>query len=597
MLSQLQKRISCTILIDRKKRYGLLKEWNFLMIKQTKFPLGQLLIEKKIITQEQLDKALKEQKKTGDLLGVTLLKLGFVDEEIIFLPIVAGQMGVDYICSKDVDISKEALDKIPAKLASYYKILPIELKGDVLSIATNQPLNVHILDELSLVADLRLKPYLASEKDIMEGVRKYYGVGAETIEQMMGSLEIDSEETVAVMAEIDESDSDASISKFLNQILLQAYKDRATDVHVEPYEDELKIRYRVDGVLVDAKVPENIRHFKDAIISRIKILSNLNIAEKRKPQDGRFKLRIDQIDIDIRVSFLPTPYGESVVLRILNSTELFTLEQLGLSMDEQKTLETLIRKPNGIIFLTGPTGSGKTTTLYSCLSGINEEDKKIITIEDPIEYLLKGVTQIQINPSIGLSFAQGLRSMLRHDPDIMMVGEVRDIETAEISIQIALTGHLIFSTLHTNDAAGGVTRLLDMGVDPYLITSTVQCFIAQRLIRLLCPKCKYSITFTDEMFKHFQGIKNISKDITGYEAKGCEYCKFTGYRGRTTIIEMLILNNQVCELILKQADAHLIKEKARELGMRTLLESGWEKVKAGITNSNEVIRVINEAQE
>ena len=567
------------------------------MVNKTKFPIGQLLLEKKLITQEQLDIALKTQKTTGDLLGVTLLKLGFIDEEAMFLPVVAGQMDVEYFNLKDIHISKEALQVIQAKLAGHYKILPIELQSGTLSIATTQPLNVHVLDEISLVANVRIKPFLASEKDILEGIRKYYGVGADTIEQMMGDVEEVSLNTDTMMDEIDELDSDASISKFLNQILLQAYKDRATDIHVEPYEDELKIRYRVDGMLVDAEVPKNIRHFKDAIISRIKILSNLNIAEKRKPQDGRFKLRIGDIDIDLRVSFLPTPYGESVVLRVLNSTELFTLAQLGLSEKEQKTLEQLIKKPNGIIFLTGPTGSGKTTTLYSCLSSINHEDKKIITIEDPIEYLLKGVTQIQINPSIGLTFAQGLRTMLRHDPDIMMVGEVRDIETAEIAIQIALTGHLIFSTLHTNDAATGVTRLLDMGVDPYLLTSTVECFIAQRLIRLLCPKCKKPIPLNDEMIRHFKSVIGSDTDIQGFEAKGCEKCKFTGYKGRTTIIEMLLMNSQICELVMKRAGANIIKEKAMESGMRTLLETGWEKVKAGITSPQEVIRITKEIQE
>lgn len=393
---------------------------------------------------------------------------------------------------------------------------------------------------------------------------------------------------------IDETDSDASISKFLNQILFEAYQDRATDIHIEPFEDELQIRYRVDGVLMDAKVPSNIKHFKDSINSRIKILSNLNIAEKRMPQDGRFKVRVQGVDIDLRVSFLPTPFGESVVLRVLNSSSLYSFDQLGLNEKERAYLENLIVKPHGIIFLTGPTGSGKTTTLYSCLSRVNTEEKKIITIEDPIEYQLKGITQIQINPKVGLTFAHGLRSMLRHDPDIMMIGEVRDIETAEIAIQVALTGHLIFSTLHTNDAAGGVARLIDMGVEPYLITSTVECFIAQRLIRLCCPKCKKASAMTPEVIKDFEGDVEVDQSLTIYQAEGCEACNFTGYSGREGIYEFLLMTDSIRELIMQRATANQIKDKAMSEGMRTLRQSGWEKVKAGLTTPQEVIRVTQE---
>ncbi|MCA9409046.1 MAG: Flp pilus assembly complex ATPase component TadA, partial [Candidatus Omnitrophica bacterium] len=352
---------------------------------KSKFPLGQLLVEKGVISQEQLNTALQKQKETGELLGATLMALGFIDEETIFLPVLAGQIGVDFVNIKNIDIPQDVINKIPVKFASHYKVIPIDFKDNVITLATTEPLDIQIIDEIGLVVDYRINTVLASEKDILEAIRKYYGVGADTIEKMMDNV-LPSSQFEDEFSDLEELDSEASISKFLNQILLEAYRDRATDIHIEPFEDELHIRYRVDGILNDAKVPPNIRHFKDSIVSRIKILSKLNIAEKRKPQDGRFKVHVGEIDLDLRVSFLPTPYGESVVMRLLNSTRLFTLEELGLSAEDRKTLEGLIKKPHGIIFVTGPTGSGNTTTLYSCLARVNTEDKKIITIEDPIEY-------------------------------------------------------------------------------------------------------------------------------------------------------------------------------------------------------------------
>ncbi len=562
---------------------------------ETKIPLGQLLIEKKIITPEQLEIALKKQKETGKFLGVTLLELGLISEETIFLPILAGQIGVEYVNLKEIEIPSEAVAKIPPKFATHYKIMPLDFKNDTLTIATTKPLDIQTQDELGLVIHAHLKTVLSSEKDILETIRKYYGVGAETIEKMMGNVQpvqrIEEE-----VAHIDEIDSEASIGKFLNQILLEAYRDRATDIHIEPFEDELKIRYRVDGILYDAKVPKNIVHFKDSINSRIKILSNLNIAEKRLPQDGRFKVRVKDVDLDLRVSFIPTSFGEGVVLRLLKTSSLYSLELLGLAQEEQKLLERLIERPHGIIFVTGPTGSGKTTTLYACLSQINTDDQKIITIEDPVEYQLKGVTQIQVNPKIGLTFATGLRSVLRHDPDIIMVGEVRDIETAETAIQCALTGHLMFSTLHTNDAASGITRLLDMGVQPFLISSTVECFIAQRLVRTICQKCKHPLSVSAETWKGFSGMTEKDLSIVIYEGKGCEACNFTGYMGRQAIYEFLVMNEKVRELIMERASAAKIKQKAVECGMKTLYQAGLEKVKKGLTTPQEVIRVTQEEE-
>lgn len=558
-----------------------------------KSPLGQLLVSEKIITAQQLHTALEEQKRTKELLGVTLVRLGFVDEEAIYLPVLAAQLGVSFVSLKAVTIEPEALAKIPAKVAEHYQAMPIAWQENVLTVAVSRPLDVRLLDDLSVVCRVKVKPVLASAKDIVDAIRKYYGVGADTIEQMMqtASFKEKAQDPVEVVETLD---SEASIAKFINQILAEAQQKQATDIHIEPFEDELKIRYRIDGVLYDAKAPSNIKHFKDAISSRIKVLSNLNIAEKRLPQDGRFKFQTSKTDLDLRVSFLPTPFGESIVIRLLNSSKLYRLSDLGLPPQEEKILNELIQKPHGIIFLTGPTGSGKTTTLYSCLSLVNTIDKKIITIEDPVEYQLKGVTQIQVNPRIGLTFAAGLRSMLRHDPDVMMVGEVRDTETAEITIQVALTGHLVFSTLHTNDAASAVARLVDMGVEPYLVSSSVLCFIAQRLVRLLCPHCKILTPVTKDIIAEFGLHEPDLARLAIYEAKGCEACSFTGYQGRQAIFEFLTMSEEIRNLVLQKTSSTQIKSKAAQLGMRTLRQSGWDKIQQGLTSPSEVIRVTQE---
>jgi type II secretory ATPase GspE/PulE/Tfp pilus assembly ATPase PilB-like protein len=391
-----------------------------------------------------------------------------------------------------------------------------------------------------------------------------------------------------------ESAEDASIINFVNQVLLEAYRDRATDVHIEPFEDELMVRYRIDGVLHETKVPQAIKNFQSAIISRIKIMANLNIAERRLPQDGRIRIKIGDDKVDLRVSIMPTPFGESVMIRILSSNILWGMESLGLLKPDLEILEKVIKKPHGIIFVTGPTGSGKTTTLYAALSKINDKDKKIITIEDPIEYQLKGIMQMQVQPKIGFTFANALRSMLRHDPDVMMVGEVRDYETAEITIRVALTGHLVFSTIHTNDAAGGVTRLVDMGVEPFLVASAVEGFIAQRLVRVICDNCKSEFKPDKEILRELGVSRMDLSKIKLYEGKGCESCRFTGYKGRTAIYEILVMSEPIRELVLKRSSSDQIKKKALSLGMRTLRQDGWEKIKAGITTPGEVIRVTQE---
>ncbi|MBU1006158.1 MAG: Flp pilus assembly complex ATPase component TadA [Candidatus Omnitrophica bacterium] len=500
---------------------------------------------------------------------------------------------IPYVKIKELAISPEVLLKIPARIACHYKIFPVKLKENSLTVALAPPMDPGVLDDIKLLVGLDVEGVLADERDIADAIKEYYGIGAETIEGILGQN--DSPNSILPLPETEDIDieglsGDASIIRFVNQVLVQAVKNRATDIHIEPYEDELRIRNRIDGILYDMPVPQNARRFHAAIISRIKIMARLDIAERRKPQDGRMKVKAGDEDLDLRVSMLPTQFGESADLRILSGSMLYSLSGLGLSGSDMDILLDLIKKPHGIIFVTGPTGSGKTTTLYASLSRVNSADKKIITIEDPIEYQLKGITQVQVNPFIGLGFATGLRFMLRHDPDIMMVGEVRDIETSEITIRAALTGHLVLSTLHTNDAAGGVARLLDMGAEPYLLASSVECFIAQRLIRLICPECKLEKKPDSETIKEF-GAKDDMNKVVFYEGVGCESCRFTGFKGRTGIYEFLPVTGDIRELILSRAPSGRIRKKALALGMRTLRMDGWEKIKKGLTTISEVMRV------
>ncbi|MBN2452963.1 MAG: type II/IV secretion system protein [Candidatus Omnitrophica bacterium] len=498
---------------------------------------------------------------------------------------------------KDVTIYPAAIAEVPAKIVYYYAFMPIKTDGYLMTVAMATPPNIQKLDDISRILKKKIEVILVPEADLTDALKKYYGVGADTIDKMVSERlkdeapDIPPEEARGAA----ESADDASIIKFINQIMLEAHKDRATDIHIEPYENELRIRYRIDGILHYTKVPSSIKNFQSSIISRIKIMANLDIAEHRVPQDGRINIKTGDNDvIDMRVSTIPTPFGESIVIRLLSTNvnfKDFGLADLGLEKKDGEIFEALIRKPHGVIFLTGPTGSGKTTTLYTCLNMINDEEKKIITIEDPIEYQMGGITQIQVNPKTNLTFAEALRSILRHDPDVIMVGEVRDFETADIVIRTALTGHLVFSTLHTNDAAGGITRLLDMGVEPFLVTSTVECFIAQRLVRVICPECKHPVKIKQEVLREIGMTQAAMSNASAYEGKGCEACKNTGYRGRTAIYEMLVMHEPIRELVLRHASADEIRKKAVALGMKTLRQDGLRKVLEGITTLSEVMRV------
>jgi type II secretion system protein E len=561
--------------------------------------LGELLIKKGVLTQGQLDLALREHNKSGELLGKALIRLGFITEEQLLMTL-AEQLSIQYVPSlKDRTIPDEVIKAVPARFVWHYKFMPLALKGDLLTIAISNPLDVWPTEDIKFHLGFEVEIVLSVEAEIMAAVKTYYGLGAAIVEGILDKKEEGSgprkaEEGVMVLDSPEKMAQDASVIKLVNQLLAEAIQSRATDIHIEPFRDRVKVRYRIDGILYDVPVPDTIKQLHAAITSRIKIVANMDIVERRLPQDGRARVQLGQMDVDLRISIIPTLYGENIVIRILPTQMLFNLSDLGLSPQDLEMIEDLLAKPHGIVFLTGPTGSGKTTTLYSFLSKLNNPELKIITIEDPIEYELIGVTQVQVNAKIGLTFANALRNLLRHDPDIMMVGEVRDLETAELAIRTALTGHLVFSTLHTNDAASGVTRLVDMGVEPYLVASSVQAFIAQRLVRTICKDCKEKVALKDVM-KEKETSKNefevIEKPQFIYHGKGCESCKFTGYKGRIAIYEILLINEEIRHLIIEKASSSQIKKKALELGMRTLLREGWVKIKEGLTTPEEVMRV------
>ena len=559
--------------------------------------IGKMLVDEGLITPEQLEIGLREQKKSGDFICTAFVKLGFISGEKVF-GMLSRQLNIPFVKVKERQIDPQMINKVPAKFASHYKIIPLEYKDNTLVIAMVDPLDIRTLDDIRLILNLEVKGVLASEDDILEAIRRYYGVGAETLERMIAqksSAEGMAEET-AEIENLEVLAEDASIIRFVNQILTEAIKDRASDIHLEPFHDELRTRFRIDGVLYDINTPDTVRLFHQAIVSRIKIMSRLNIAERRLPQDGRMKIKIGDEELDLRVSTLPTVFGEAVHLRILSTSFFLELEKLGLLPEDMAIIEAAITRPHGIIFVTGPTGSGKSTTLYASLARINSSAVKIITIEDPVEYQLKGVNQLQVVPQIGFTFATALRHMLRHDPDVMMVGEVRDYETAEIAIRSALTGHLVFSTLHTNDAAGAVTRLLDMGVEPFLVSSSLELLIAQRLVRLICRRCKRPVKARPELLAQIRDVANTLGDIELYEGAGCEECRFTGYRGRTAIYEILSVTEPLREMMLDRASSQQIKQKAILQGMRTLRLDGLQKVRAGLTTLMEVVRVTQQEE-
>ena len=510
--------------------------------------------------------------------------------EDLFIQKLATALGWPYLELPKLTIENEVRGKLSTKIAFQYFVLPVAINNGVLQIAVSDPFDAAMMNAIRFDAKMPVSFALATRNEIEKALKKYYGVGAETLDEMGEGEAMELE--LAYDKEITEGDQEASVIKFVNQIIWEAFKDRATDIHFEPQEDELRIRNRVDGILHQIPLPPTLKRFQSAIISRIKVMSGMNISEKRLPQDGRINVRIKGEEIDIRVSTVPTVYGESVSLRLLTRGKIFlSLDKLGFSKLEEDAIREIIVKPHGIFLVTGPTGSGKSTSLYAFLSAINSVHKRIITIEEPVEYELKGINQIAVRSDIGLTFAMGLRHILRQDPNVVMVGEIRDSETADIAIRASLTGHLVFSTLHTNDAPSAFTRLTDMGIEPFLIASSVEAVQAQRLVRTICPHCK-----TEQKVDHdyLQKIGFPEADIGTakiWHGAGCENCRQQGYQGRKGIYELLIVTEALRPLIMNRAPATTIAQRAIEAGMRTLRTDGWNKVKEGTTTIEEILRV------
>ena len=503
---------------------------------------------------------------------------------------LAKEYGLTYTTLDDVDPDRQLLSLFPARILLKEELLPLKRLNGTVEIATSRLFATQGLDALKTLTGLNLKPVLASSEAIQREMKKRLGVGADTIDTLDEEKGFEVVDENADDTDLDNAAEDASIIRFVNQVLKDAIELRASDIHLEPFEDEFRIRYRIDGVLQDVSVPAQLKRFQPAIVSRVKILSHLNIAEKRLPQDGRIKIRLDAAEVDIRVSVIPMLHGEAVVMRLLrqNST-LRGMQELGMDQRELDCFRRVLQMPHGIILVTGPTGSGKTSTLYTALNEINDSVRKIITIEDPVEYQLKGVNQIQVSEKAGLTFARGLRSILRHDPDVILIGEIRDQETAQIAVQASLTGHLVFSTLHTNDAPGALTRLVDMGVEPYLVASSLEAVLAQRLVRVLCKHCKQpDQSATTQVLKKQLGIPT---GTTLYRSMGCRECRNTGFYGRHAIFEWMDSDNEIRQLILKNSSSDQIRDAAQRAGMRTLAEDGWRLVRLGITTVEEVLSV------
>ncbi len=560
--------------------------------------IGEILLERAAITPEALAQGLADQNKPAERLGEALVRLGLVAERDVAAAL-AEQTGLETIDLSETRPEPKALKEVPIKIVLDAEVVPIARHNGTITVALADPFAVERIDEIRLLTGCTVEPVIATPTDIREALRRHYGLGAESLDRATQEIpsfalledEDASEENALEMAE------DAALVQFVNQLLLEAVRDRASDVHVEPAEHELRIRNRIDGVLHDVSVPPQIKRFQAAITSRLKIMAELDIAEKRLPQDGRIKLRAEGREVDVRVSIIPTLFGESVVLRLLDREgEMIRLTDIGMAGDTLETYREIMSVPYGIFLVTGPTGSGKTTSLYAGMSELDHSERKIITIEDPVEYRLPGASQINVRSKIGLSFAAGLRSILRHDPDIVMVGEIRDRETAEIAIQAALTGHLVLSTLHTNDAASSITRLVDMGVEPYLVASTVEGVMAQRLVRKVCPSCVEEHRVDDDELAHRilhnMGVEDIEVIRRG---KGCDDCRGTGYRGRIGIFELFPLDDEAREITLVRASAEKLRQYAREHGIRALREDGIRLVRDGRTTPEEVLRVAGRA--
>jgi len=531
------------------------------------YRLGEIQVKKGFITVEQLDSILKKEPPSEEILGVELVKAGFVNDEQL-LQGVAEQMGLPFRASlREMAVSPELVKAVPPSFVQRYGFMPLGLENKILTIAVHNPMEIWLSEDIKLHLGFQVQRVLAPKAAIEDAIREHYGLVSGTVNQIMADSPRDKKAmSLGEGVEDIEKSAGASVIKLVNQILSEAIQMNATDIHLELYQNKVHLRYRVDGVLQEMKVPDDIFYIEPAIVSRIKVMAHLDLVEHRVPQDGRVKVRLQGgQELDLRVSIIPAYFGENVVIRILPTGVMLDMARIGFSPEDLTRLAKVLQKPHGIILLTGPTGSGKTTTLYSCLSSLNKPQTKIISIEDPVEYALEGITQIQVQPKVGLTFAGALRSVLRHDPDIMMIGEIRDPETADLAIRSSLTGHLVFSTLHTNDAASAINRLIDMGIEPFLLASSLEVIIAQRLVRLFCGQCK---------------------------GAGCGACHNSGFKGRSAIYEILMVDDRIRQMILARASSSDIKKSAREAGMKTLRDNGMRMVERGLTNEQEITRVV-----
>ncbi|MFA5096149.1 MAG: ATPase, T2SS/T4P/T4SS family [Candidatus Omnitrophota bacterium] len=559
--------------------------------------LTEILLNKKLISQEQLQEALKVQKEKGGKLSSIIVELKFVQEADLNSAL-STELGFPLIDLKRFKIDYEVAKSIPVEIARHYQIVPISKMGDTITLAMADPLNIFAIDHVEALTGFKINPIISSSKDIQQTIELSYpdstkGEIDDLVQEMAtSSIEVIREEKEQVPSdqELDRISRDAPVVKITNLILEEAVKKKASDILVEPMDKTLRVRFRIDGVLQEQKAPSKGMHA--SIVSRIKVMSDLDIAEHRLPQDGRFKVKVKTREIDFRVSVLPSSLGEKVAIRILDKSQAtLDIERLGFSADVVEKLKKVAKLPHGMILICGPTGSGKTTTLYSLLKLVDHPDKNLVTVEDPVEYQLEGINQVTAKPDIGLTFASALRSILRQDPNIIMIGEIRDFETVDIAIKSALTGHLVLSTLHTTTASGAVARLINMGVEPYLINSALVCVVAQRLVRRVCPQCKEPYSVKKDIIASLKLPLDTTKDMQFYRGKGCSRCFNIGYSGRVGICEVLLLTPEIRELILKQAQEHVIKKEARRQGMRTLREEGLAAALEGQTTLEEVLRV------
>jgi type IV pilus assembly protein PilB len=547
--------------------------------------LGQVLVEEGLITHEQLEAALEEKRVNGHSLGRILIRQNLISETLL-VAVLARQIGLDFVDLDEYPVDPSAVGLISDQVARRYRAIPIGYEGSTLVVAMSDPSNVLALDDIRTITGMEVKPVVATAGDVEAAINKFsrFDRSVEDVASQAAAGADDDQDIASMEAAVEE----APIVKLVNLLITQAVSDRASDIHVEPTERDIRIRYRIDGVLHEVmRSPKNIQN---GLVSRLKVMADINIAERRLPQDGRVGLSVGGKAVDLRVATLPTVYGEKVVLRILDKTRaLLKLEELGFMEESFRQYETAYRKPYGTILVTGPTGSGKSTTLYATLNILNGEDRNIITVEDPVEYRLHGVNQVQVNQKAGLTFASALRSILRSDPDIVLIGEIRDKETAVISVEAALTGHLVLSTLHTNDAPSAITRLIEMGVEPYLVVSALDCVVAQRLARKLCDRCKEPVTLSERELEE-AGFTEPVEQL--YKAVGCGHCGKTGYRGRISLFEVMLMSEEIERLTIEHASSDDIRRVAIEQGMVTLREDGLMKVARGVTSLEEVFRVV-----